>query len=254
MKSEFACDIMQILKMGFNKKPADEKSAGKRRKEWKQGMEKYGTIPPRFTRAWWDYIWYYYKWYFVAGAVALILIITTCVQCARNIDYDMTLTYIGEAYFPEDVTAAFEQGVSEHIDDVTGNGQKDVYFQVLTQQSPDQATDAQYAYAMQVKATMEYQAGESVLFLYSKQQMDNLNASESAEGLFRKVSDWNPETSNQSSFVSLAGNRFFEGLGISTEDLYLAVRSRRSSEEKDEKESKRYETAVNFAQFIMTNQ
>lgn len=217
-------------------------------------MEKYGTVPPRFTKAWWDYIWYYYKWYFIAGGIALILIITTCVQCARNVDYDMTLTYIGDLYFPEEVTAALEQGIAEKIDDVTGNGHKDVFFQVLTQQSQDKTTDAQYAYAMQVKATMEYQAGESVLFLYSKQQMDNLNASESAEGLFRKVSDWNPGDGNQSNFVNLAGNRFFEEMGIKTDDLYLAVRTMRLSEEKDEKEAKRYKNAVRFAQFIMTNQ
>lgn len=217
-------------------------------------MEKYGTIPPRFTKAWWDYIWYYYKWYFIAAAFALILIITTCVQCARNIDYDMTITYIGGVYFPEEITASLEQGIAEQIDDATGNGQKDVYFQALTQQSMDQTTDAQYAYAMQVKATMEYQAGESFIFLYSKEQMDNMNAMDSSEGLFMKVSEWNPGDQNQSCFVNLKGNRFFESFGIKTDDLYMAVRNIRSSEEKDEVGTKRYENAIKLAKFIMTNQ
>ena len=30
--------------------------------------EKYGEIPPRFTRAWWNYFWYYYKWRVVITA------------------------------------------------------------------------------------------------------------------------------------------------------------------------------------------
>ena len=217
-------------------------------------MEKYGTIPPRFTKAWWGYIWEYYKWYFISGGVALILIIITCVQCARNVDYDMTITYIGEAFFPDEQVAAFEQDVAGRIDDATGNGQMDVFFQVLTQQDMEQATDAQFAYAMQVKATMEYQAGESFLFLYSKDQMDYVNNSDSSEGLFMPVSGWNPGDPNQGCFVNLQGNRFFAELGFNTDDLYMAVRNIRASEEDDEKTVRRYENAVKLAKFVLEGQ
>lgn len=217
-------------------------------------MEKYGTIPPKFTKAWWDYVWYYYKWYFLGGLFVLFLIATTVVQCTQKVDYDITLTYVGAPYFPEDMLARVEQGIAENIDDVTGNGKKEVFIQMLTQASGAQTIDPQYTYAMNMKATLEYQSGESVIFLYSRADMDNIAASDAIEGLFMPVREWNTAYTGDEAFFNLEGNAFFENLGVDTSDLYMAVRNIRRDETENQDSIKRYENAMKLAKIITENQ
>ena len=64
-------------------------------------MERYGTIPKRFTKEWWDYFWYYYKWRVIFILVAVIFLAITCTQCAMRIDYDMKISYVGSNYYYE---------------------------------------------------------------------------------------------------------------------------------------------------------
>ena len=42
--------------------------------------EKYGVVPKRFTREWWDYFWMYYKWHTIAIAFVIIAVTVTIVQ------------------------------------------------------------------------------------------------------------------------------------------------------------------------------
>ena len=32
--------------------------------------EKYGTVPPKYTAKWWQYIWDYYKWHIIITVIA----------------------------------------------------------------------------------------------------------------------------------------------------------------------------------------
>lgn len=213
-------------------------------------MEKYGTIPPRFTKDWWAYIWYYYKWHFLGGAFAAILIVSFCVQCATAIKYDATVTYVGKQTFSPETQEIVEQAIAETIDDATGNGKTDVLFQVLAQETAGESQDYQYAQAIAVKTTLEYTAGETFLFLLSKEQMDSMLSTGWAE-IFSPVCEWNSGDENQGYFVNLQGSRFFADLGIATDDLYLAVRAMREDEQEDAIIQKRLENAKKLAQVLM---
>lgn len=219
-----------------------------------RAMEKYGTIPPKFTKDWWDYIWTYYKWYFVSAFIALILIVTTAVQCANRIDYDLTVSYVGDKYFDETAQEQVEAAMAEQIDDADGNGQKDVFFQLLNVGGTEQ-TDAQYQMAMQIKVSTEYAAGETFLYLYSKTELDSLLQTGSADGLFVSTSEWMEEGGSDTEFaVDLEGNAFFEQYGIPTDGLYMAVRAIRADEAEEQVHVIRSANAVKLANYIINYQ
>ena len=46
--------------------------------------EKYGEVPPKFTKKWWEYFWDYYKWHVIITVVAVLIASVTIVQCATR--------------------------------------------------------------------------------------------------------------------------------------------------------------------------
>ena len=62
-------------------------------------MEKYGEVPRRFTKAWWEHFWYYYKWHTFGVIFVAVMIAISCTECAMRDKYDVTITYAGEMVF-----------------------------------------------------------------------------------------------------------------------------------------------------------
>ena len=209
-------------------------------------MEKYGTIPARFTKAWWEYIWCYYKWYFIGGVFALFLIVTTCVQCATAVKYDATVTYVGQMVFSQEQQETIEVAMANEIDDATENGKLDVFFQSLTQQPAGAVQDPQYEQAMVIKAMVEYQSGEICLFLYSKAKTEEMIASDLAQDLFLPVGEWT-DSEESGYFVNLQDSQFLKELGVATDDLYMALRRQRDDEKEDRRACLRWENAKKLA-------
>ncbi len=79
--------------------------------------EKYGEIPPRFTKQWWDYVWYYYKWHIIITVIAVIIAAVTMVQCATRTKYDMNVIYAGHKSYSEEEITRLQEVVSEYITD-----------------------------------------------------------------------------------------------------------------------------------------
>ena len=206
-------------------------------------MEKYGTIPPRFSKDWWSYIWDYYKWHIIGGGVAAVLIGVTAVQCATQTHYDMTVTYAGAAGCTDEAQARVSEIFQETVGDVNGNGKKEVLFQALKlSSSEDQVQDAQYEMAMQTKLMLEIQAGESFLFLFSPERAEQMFANDGAEGFFVPVSEWYSGTLSEEEqtagsmtgyAVCLKAPAVLENAGFDCGEVYLAIRNLRSDEEKE---------------------
>ena len=57
-------------------------------------MEKYGTVPKRFTKAWWEYFWEYYKLHVIVSVVVISMIGISAHQLLTNPKYDVTVTYV----------------------------------------------------------------------------------------------------------------------------------------------------------------
>lgn len=226
-------------------------------------MEKYGEIPKRFTKAWWSYFWDYYKWRVIGIAAVIILILGTAVQCALKVRYDMIVTYAGDKVFTDESIKRLETGMADDIDDITGNNKKDVDIRQITIAKEGTANAAsEYNYGMLTKLDLEFTAGDSYLYLFSKQEMNRIMLRESPAQLFDCVDDWalSPVDSSMTGkskgkpyVVNLKGNAYFENLGFSTDDLYLAVKSVRESDQNKPKVQKQHDNAVKLANQILGN-
>lgn len=215
-------------------------------------MEKYGTIPPRFTREWWAYFWEYYKWHTIVTAFILLLAVVTLVQCATKTVYDMTITYAGEKVFSDEAVTDINDALAEVINDSDGNGENNIFFQQLTLGMEN--ADPQYEMAMQTKLMLEFSAGETFMFIFSKSQMDTYLNQENCEDLFLPVSEWVEDEScledvslglsgGEAYAVNLGESAYFKSLGLDMQDQYIVIRQIRASEEKDEKFSIQFENA-----------
>ena len=65
-------------------------------------MEKYGTIPPRFTKGWWEHYWTYYKFHFLGALFAIFAIVSVVHSCATQVHYDLQIQYAAYSLQPAD--------------------------------------------------------------------------------------------------------------------------------------------------------
>ena len=71
--------------------------------------EKYGEVPPKFTKKWWEYFWDYYKWHVIITVVAVLIASVTIVQCATRPKYDMNVVYAGHMNYSEEEIDGFKR-------------------------------------------------------------------------------------------------------------------------------------------------
>ena len=90
-------------------------------------MEKYGTVPPKFTKEWWSYFWMYYKWHTIGITFAALAIIVTLVQCATSIKYDTSITFAQPVAYETGQLDTISNDLSEIADDITGDNEKHIF-------------------------------------------------------------------------------------------------------------------------------
>ena len=90
--------------------------------------EKYGTVPPKFTKAWWGYFWDYYKWHVIITVAAVVIAAVTIVQCANRPKYDMNVIYAGHMNYSDEEIEKMQNLLSEYIEDIDGNGKKSIFY------------------------------------------------------------------------------------------------------------------------------
>ena len=94
-------------------------------------MEKYGTIPPRFSRAWWSYFWEYYKWHTIISAAIILLVGVTVYQSVTSPKYDLTITNAGGVQLADDMSDRLCADLGGIIADSDANGETNVFLQQL---------------------------------------------------------------------------------------------------------------------------
>lgn len=194
--------------------------------------EKYGTVPDRWTKEWWDYFWYYYKWRVILIAFAILCVVFTVAQCAMREKYDLTVTYAGHMMYSEEEVNRLTAGISEYIDDVDGNGEKSVFFQQLN--FMDTMGSEEYDYASQSKLDLEFHNEQSFLFLYDGKELQNMLGRDYADEIYVPVSEWAQDADGDLEYaVSLKDSAFFAENNIYSEDLYLVVRRNYKDDEKN---------------------
>ena len=219
-------------------------------------MEKYGTIPPRFSRAWWSYFWEYYKWHTIISAAIILLVGVTVYQSVTSPKYDLTITNAGGVQLADDMSDRLCADLGGIIADSDANGETNVFLQQLAIGSAE--SDPEYEMAMTTKLTLEFSAGDSYIFIMSKDIVDSYLNNSSSDGLFTPVEEWAeemPEKVSMSGGVAygadLSPSAYFAALGVDMTDCRLLVRAPRYNEEDDEKMKIQYENAKAAANYLI---
>jgi hypothetical protein len=194
--------------------------------------ERYGVQPKRFTKEWWPHYWMYYKWHTIASVFAAIIIVSSIVECATNEKYDINVTYTGSAYFPEEHIDMLETEMEKYIEDIDGNGEKNVFMQSLVISNTKET--AEMDYAMMTKHDMELTAKTSYLFLYDKAKAQQMLSRDDSADVYVPVDKWYEgdiesvecmkNAGGVSGAVSLKSSTVLKELGIYASDLYIAVK------------------------------
>lgn len=227
-------------------------------------MEKYGTVPDKFTREWWDHIWYYYKWHIISVLGLIFIFTVTGVQCASRINYDARICYLGNEYYSDESQLAVMCGeLGNVVVDVNGNEKNQVEFYQLTiAKEGTQNALTEYNSAMLTKAAMEFQTGESYLFLLSQQELDRMTKRESDERVFVNPREYIEGEIDESTLVmqgeiacaiNIEGNAFLQKYNLTKEPVFLAVRNMRSRDMEDKEQLEKYDNAVKLANYILMN-
>ncbi len=216
--------------------------------------EKYGVVPPRFTKAWWEHMAYYYKWHAIITAAAILIALVTIVQCAAREKYDMYVVYSGHMNYSDNEIKKIQELLSERIDDIDGNGEKSVLFQQLV--FSDTAGSQEYDYAIQTKLDMTFGNDCSFIYLFDKSEASIQIQKSAAADIFETADVYTPDTGSETLAapdgkayaVSLADSALLAKNGIYKDDLYIMLRKNYKN---DEKNIKAHENSISAAKALI---
>ncbi len=221
--------------------------------------EKYGTVPKKFTKAWWSWYWMYYKSHTICTLFVLLLICITVVDYITSEKYDVTLTYAGQAYINDSVQAKIEEVISPLCDDLDGNGEKSLFFSCLDVDMS--STDIEYLQARKFKIEMAFAEDKTYLFIMDKSMAEVYQGENVDTCAFAPLDDW--VTSDISSLgtytahgeaygVDISEIKIFKDVGIKTDELYMFMRYYPREEQKKE-HLKGYEASIELANRIISS-
>lgn len=216
--------------------------------------EKYGEIPPRFTKQWWDYVWYYYKWHITITVLAIIIASVTMVQCATRTRYDMTVVYAGHMNYSDDEIIRLQELLSEHITDIDENGEKNVMFMPLM--FADNPGSEEYDYAMQTKLDLSFTDDYTFIYLMDKSEAELYLQRESIADTFENTDLYAENTdaeilraSDGTGYaVNLRNSALLKNNNIYCEDLYILIAK---NNDDSEKRAISHEDALNTARELI---
>lgn len=218
-------------------------------------MERYGKIPPRFTKAWWEYFWEYYKWYVLGVIFAVLLSCMFLYQCTHRVKYDMNIVYAGHDTYTETQKEQICSLAKEYVPDTDGNGEINIYFQSLV--FSDKAGQEEYDYAVQTKLDLTFVDDCYYIYLMDEIEAALYMQRDTIEDIFEPVSEYadlsGAETltgSDGSPYaIRLTESAALKEMGIEGDKLYLMVRGNINPDK--EKDIKSHSGAIAFAKAIV---
>lgn len=130
------------------------------------------------------HFWYYDKVKLFVVIAVIAVVAYTIYQWVTAEKYDLEVAYYGEREFTEEQIESFKQYLSENIEDINGDGEKNVQFIAVTysqQQTPDE-----YGVAVNQKFVLELSAGTAFAYIVSPEFYEVLNT-ESGENVADSV-------------------------------------------------------------------
>lgn len=192
--------------------------------------EKYGTIPPRFSKDWWGYFWEYYKVQTIALALIIIALILMINEFLTKPYYDLSVTYAADQYLSGDNMDKLEKLLSENVVDQNNDGKELLFVNKYVYSEDTQ--NLSWQSAMLTKFQVDFMSEDVGLFIFDLSKAKIYETSGIAEA-FMPVDEWlNIEVSDEKMLkfsdkfyaVSLAESKLLNDLEINTNNLYIAVR------------------------------
>ena len=220
--------------------------------------EKYGTIPKKFTKAWWEYFWMYYKFHTLAIVLVVLAIGFTVYQNLTAEKFDTVLTYAGSNYYAEDITAKLKQALSHLCDDLDENGEKALDFSQY--QLSEDVKDPEYAYAISTKLMLTISEDEAYIYIMDKNIAEGYTGETSDECVFAPLEDWlTADISGKETFsahgvdygVELSDCKLFNDIGADFSGHYLFIRYY-PRKDRIKQQLEGYKSAIGLANKILT--
>ena len=151
--------------------------------------ERYGEIPKRFTKKWWEYFWDYYKIHTIVTIFAIAMIALLIYQQVTKIHYDMNITYVSDLTPDENYSLTLQDNLSDTMADINDDGEKHIYLNQYV--FNDKYKDEEFTSAIITGFQYEFLSEKSMLFVFSKEKSDYLfkNANFTADA-FLTIDQW----------------------------------------------------------------
>ena len=207
------------------------------------------TLPKRFTKEWFGYIWDYYKYHILIGiAVVLIAIMTICEITGRE-KYDESINFVSKYIIDIETAEKLETYSQKGSRDLDGNGEINIFFSQINF-TEEAKKDPNTEIALRNKLMSLFVTEDEFLYIFDKKIMEGVLASESTEGLFVPADKWSDIECEDGTFgVSLKDSDVFEKAGVKSEDLYILIRECYNKD--NEKLMEKQENAINLAKFLV---
>lgn len=195
--------------------------------------EKYGEIPKKFTDKWWSYFWTYYKWWVIIPLV-LILVVASLLRSIWQMEsYDLTLTYAGPHFFPNNHVKQISEELGKLCDDVNNDGKKLLTLANMT--ISDEDIDLEYKSSLMISLQFALEEEEKYIFIIHKDFALPYLAQNEKDCLYAPAKEWLTTDAEHTDTLSahgndygicLEGNKAFEQWNCDLKGHYLLIRKK----------------------------
>ncbi len=217
--------------------------------------EKYGEVPKRFTKKWWEYFWDYYKVHTIITLIVLVAVIYTVNLYVTAPEYEFNVAYSAESNIPQGEEELFRQKLSKFVTDSDGDGKDGVA--IIQNSFISGMEDPQMERMMITRMQLEMTDEDTIVYLLSEDKLKYMIDAPEMEGAFLPVDEWlDTEIDDNKLYMSngkayavrLNGSKMLENYNINSDNLYIGVRnySEELSDEMKEKiaDAKRLANAI----------
>ncbi len=223
--------------------------------------EKYGNMPEKFTKAWWEYYWEYYRWYVIIPLILAIAVGVTIYAKLSAPKYDLSLTYAANNIISPENEDVLTEKLSNLCEDVDKNGESSLFLSTLLIQSNPKQADIEYISAASTKLQLAFAEDEKYIFIMDKEVAQLYTGEFPEDCPYAPVESWAKNLPEDAEFltvhginygVSLSGNKLLEDCGIDLSDHYVIIRYYPRKDQL-KKQLAGYEAAIDLANKIIAD-
>ncbi len=183
-----------------------------------------------------EYYWYYYKWHALVILCLVVALTSTLVSCINRIDPDLRMLIVSDVAVSEENELDFIKKYSQFIEDVNGDGEKNITMSLIQFSNYTSATmNPELESAAEVKLRAELMSAEAQLIIFKDNVTDYLVN-------FETFADLSKYDNEEDYFDIDSDDR--ELLGLLTSDYHVGVRVKTAKVEKQQgEELKMYDNA-----------